>query len=207
MHHPQHDSSYLARNWGQGNPRRRPGYNSFRLQWHLGQVGPRVGACLSDGETGDTWWQGRAALPQRVLLPQVFTKGVTLREGARRALRVAVGKGWARWRGSRGHSSKSAGAGCAVAVWALRASRKNTMAARKDTPMPPPRIPVFWGVGCTCLLGLALEMWSGPWGLSRASFAIQPRPRLRTLLDGAGPQAPGVTWLVEQNADVEALYF
>ncbi len=70
-----------------------------------------------------------------------------------------------------------------------------------------PRIPVFWGVGCTCLLGLALEMWSGPWGLSRASFAIQPRPRLRTLLDGAGPQAPGVTWLVEQNADVEALYF
>eukprot|EP00964_Phaeocystis_antarctica_P016007 scaffold8852_cov29-Phaeocystis_antarctica.AAC.4 len=26
---------------------------------------------------------------------------------------------------------------------------------------------------------------------SRASFAIQPRPRLRTLLDGAGPQAPG----------------
>ena len=29
---------------------------------------------------------------------------------------------------------------------------------------------------------------------SRASFAIQPRPRLRTLLDGAGPQAHGV-WL------------
>eukprot|EP00964_Phaeocystis_antarctica_P003215 scaffold1713_cov71-Phaeocystis_antarctica.AAC.1 len=28
---------------------------------------------------------------------------------------------------------------------------------------------------------------------SRASFAIQPRPRLRTLLDGAGPQAPGCT--------------
>ena len=27
---------------------------------------------------------------------------------------------------------------------------------------------------------------------SRASFAIQPRPRLRTLLDGAGRQAPGV---------------
>ena len=27
---------------------------------------------------------------------------------------------------------------------------------------------------------------------SHASFAIQPRPRLRTLLDGAGPQAPGV---------------
>eukprot|EP00964_Phaeocystis_antarctica_P080692 scaffold50400_cov63-Phaeocystis_antarctica.AAC.1 len=27
---------------------------------------------------------------------------------------------------------------------------------------------------------------------SRASFAIQPRPRLRTLLDGAGPQAHGV---------------
>ena len=26
---------------------------------------------------------------------------------------------------------------------------------------------------------------------SRASFAIQPRPRLRTLLDGAGPQALG----------------
>ena len=26
---------------------------------------------------------------------------------------------------------------------------------------------------------------------SRASFAIQPRPRLRTLLDGAGRQAPG----------------
>ena len=29
---------------------------------------------------------------------------------------------------------------------------------------------------------------------SRASFAIQPRPRLRTLLEGAGPQAPGVSW-------------
>ena len=27
---------------------------------------------------------------------------------------------------------------------------------------------------------------------SRASFAIQPRSRLRTLLDGADPQAPGV---------------
>ena len=26
---------------------------------------------------------------------------------------------------------------------------------------------------------------------SRASFAIQPRPRLRTLLDGAGPETPG----------------
>jgi len=30
---------------------------------------------------------------------------------------------------------------------------------------------------------------------SRASFAIQPRPRLRTLLDGAGPQAHGVALL------------
>eukprot|EP00964_Phaeocystis_antarctica_P040272 scaffold23016_cov59-Phaeocystis_antarctica.AAC.3 len=27
---------------------------------------------------------------------------------------------------------------------------------------------------------------------SHASFAIQPRPRLRTLLDGPGPQSPGV---------------
>ena len=30
---------------------------------------------------------------------------------------------------------------------------------------------------------------------SHASFAIQPRPRLRTLLDGAGPQAHGVALL------------
>ena len=30
---------------------------------------------------------------------------------------------------------------------------------------------------------------------SRTSFAIQPRPRLRTLLDGAGPQAHGVAVL------------
>ena len=91
------------------------------------------------GETGDTWWQGRAALPQRVLLPQVFTKGVTLREGARLALRVAVGKGWARWRGSRGHSRPRARE-LVVAVWALRTSRKNTIAARKETPMgSPPR--------------------------------------------------------------------
>eukprot|EP00964_Phaeocystis_antarctica_P035089 scaffold20018_cov34-Phaeocystis_antarctica.AAC.1 len=30
---------------------------------------------------------------------------------------------------------------------------------------------------------------------SRASFAIQPRPQLRTLLDGAGPQAHGVPQL------------
>ena len=107
--------------------------NSIRLQWHLGQVGPRVGACLSDGETGDTWWQGRAALPQCVLLPQVFTKGVTLREGARRALRVG--------QGGVGHeATRPRARELVVAVWALRTSRKNTMAARKETPMgSPPR--------------------------------------------------------------------
>eukprot|EP00964_Phaeocystis_antarctica_P003209 scaffold1712_cov82-Phaeocystis_antarctica.AAC.1 len=43
--------------------------------------------------------------------------------------------------------------------------------------------------------GLGLVRLESPVSLgvfSRASFAIQPRPRLRTLLDGAGPQAPGV---------------
>eukprot|EP00964_Phaeocystis_antarctica_P017852 scaffold9909_cov92-Phaeocystis_antarctica.AAC.2 len=40
-----------------------------------------------------------------------------------------------------------------------------------------------------------LESPLGRGVFSRASFAIQPRPRLRTLLDGAGPQAPGVRHL------------
>ena len=35
---------------------------------------------------------------------------------------------------------------------------------------------------------------------SRAGFAIQPRPRLRTLLDGAGPQAHGVALLCKSAA-------
>eukprot|EP00964_Phaeocystis_antarctica_P036453 scaffold20821_cov61-Phaeocystis_antarctica.AAC.1 len=49
--------------------------------------------------------------------------------------------------------------------------------------------------------------WPYLWSLgvfSRASFAIQPRPRLRTLLDGAGPQAPGVHGIWKSK--VEELY-
>eukprot|EP00964_Phaeocystis_antarctica_P086705 scaffold54933_cov99-Phaeocystis_antarctica.AAC.2 len=48
---------------------------------------------------------------------------------------------------------------------------------------------------CTGLVGHESPVSLGVF--SRASFAIQPRPRLRTLLDGAGPQAPGVTWLIK----------
>eukprot|EP00964_Phaeocystis_antarctica_P095271 scaffold61779_cov29-Phaeocystis_antarctica.AAC.1 len=45
----------------------------------------------------------------------------------------------------------------------------------------------------TCVTGLVGHESPVSLGVfSRASFAIQSRPRLRTLLDGAGPQAPGV---------------
>ena len=47
----------------------------------------------------------------------------------------------------------------------------------------------------TGLVGLSSGVSLGVF--SRASFAIQPRPRLRTLLDGAGPQAHGVALLPE----------
>eukprot|EP00964_Phaeocystis_antarctica_P089334 scaffold56983_cov70-Phaeocystis_antarctica.AAC.1 len=50
---------------------------------------------------------------------------------------------------------------------------------------------------CTGLVGLSSGVGLGVF--SRASFAIQPRPRLRTILDGAGPQAPGVHGICKSN--------
>ena len=109
--------------------------NSIRLQWHLGQVGPRVGACLSTGRRARPGGRGAPRCRSGSCYRRSLPKGLPCGKVRDRALRIAVGKGWARWRGSRGYSSESAGV---VAVWALRTSRKNTMAARKETPMLRP---------------------------------------------------------------------
>jgi hypothetical protein len=48
---------------------------------------------------------------------------------------------------------------------------------------------------CAHALHMHIQRWLVPLGLgvfSHASFAMQPRSQLRTLLDRAGPQAPGV---------------
>ena len=138
MHHPRHDA-LTSHAIGVRGILVGVQVNSIRLQWHLGQVGPRVGACLSDGETGDTWWQGRAALPQRVLLyRRSLPKGLPCGKvrDALYALPLArVGQGGVGHEATRPRARE-----LVVAVWALRTSRKNTIAARKETPMgSPPR--------------------------------------------------------------------
>eukprot|EP00964_Phaeocystis_antarctica_P125918 scaffold89608_cov36-Phaeocystis_antarctica.AAC.1 len=76
--------------------------------------------------------------------------------------------------------------GCAHAHRQARATANTGGVGHTATPSATPLVPHVSGVS----LGV----------FSRASFAIQSRPRLRTRLDGAGPQAPGTPNFAECGA-------
>ena len=104
--------------------------NSTGLQRHLGQVGPRVGACLSTGRRARPG--GRGALRCRSV--SCYRRS-SYRRGylAGRCGDALYALPLARVHGQGGHeATRPRARALVVAVWALRTSRKNTMAARKE---------------------------------------------------------------------------
>ena len=130
--------------------------NSTGLQRHLGQVGPRVGACLSTGRRARPG--GRGALRCRSVScyrRSSYQRGYL----AGRCGDALYALPLARVHGQGGYeATRPRARALVVAVWALRTSRKNTI--RKNTMariVPLARVPAPFSERTGAMSGLSGE--------------------------------------------------